>query len=67
MNELNKAKEEKEEEVRVLSEEVKEKSKDVSDLHNRASMSMNGLSEESVLGEEERGEALMKEMCSLRV
>ena len=30
-------------------------------------MNLNGLNEASVLNEEERGERLMKEMCSLRV
>ena len=67
MNELNKEKEEKEEEVRVLNEEVKERSKHVNDLNKNGSMNLNGLNEESVLSEEERGERLMKEMCSLRV
>ena len=67
MNELREEKEEKEDEVSMLSEEMKEKSKTVSDLHTHASMSMNGLSEETVLSEEKRGEELMNEMCSLRV
>ena len=67
MNELNKEKGEKEEEVSALNEEVKERSQHVSDLHNDASINLNGLNEESVLREEERGEQLMKEMCSLRV
>lgn len=61
MNELNKEKEEKEEEVRVLNEEVKERSNHVNDLNKNGSMNLNGLNEE------ERGERLMKEMCSLRV
>lgn len=67
MNELREEKEEKEDEVSKLSEEMKEKSKNVSDLHTHASMSMNGLCEETVLSEEKRGEELMNEMCSLRV
>jgi len=64
---LNKEKEEKEEEVRVLNEEVKERSNHVNDLNKNGSMNLNGLNEASVLNEEERGERLMKEMCSLRV
>ena len=67
MSELNKEKEEKEEEVRVLNEEVKERSNHVNDLNKNGSMNLNGLNEASVLNEEERGERLMKEMCSLRV
>ena len=67
MNELNKEKEEKEEEVRVLNEEVKERSNHVNDLNKNGSMNLNGLNDGSVLNEEERGERLMKEMCSLRV
>ena len=67
MNELNKEKEEKDEEVRVLNEEVKERSHHVNDLNKNGSMNLNGLNEASVLNEEERGERLMKEMCSLRV
>ena len=67
MNELNKEKEEKEEDVRVLNEEVKERSNHVNDLNKNGSMNLNGLNEASVLNEEERGERLMKEMCSLRV
>lgn len=67
MNELNKEKEEKEEEVRVLNEEVKERSNHVNDLNKNGSINLNGLNEASVLNEEERGERLMKEMCSLRV
>ena len=67
MNELNKEKEEKEEEVRVLNEEVKERSNHVNDLNKNGSMNLNGLNEASVLNEEERGERLMKEMFSLRV
>ena len=67
MNELNKEKEEKEEEVRVLNEEVKERSNHVNDLNKNGSMNLHGLNEASVLNEEERGERLMKEMCSLRV
>lgn len=67
MNELNNEKEEKEEEVRVLNEEVKERSNHVNDLNKNGSMNLNGLNEASVLNEEERGERLMKEMCSLRV
>lgn len=64
---MNKEKEEKEEEVRVLNEEVKERSNHVNDLNKNGSMNLNGLNEASVLNEEERGERLMKEMCSLRV
>ena len=54
MNELNKEKEEKEEEVRVLNEEVKERSNHVNDLNKNGSMNLNGLNEASVLNEEER-------------
>lgn len=64
---MNKEKEEKEEEVRVLNEEVKERSNHVNDLNKNGSMNLNGLNEASVLNEEERGERLMKEMCSLSV
>ena len=67
MNELNKEKEEKEEEVRVLNEEVKERSNHVNYLNKNGSMNLNGLNEASVLNEVERGVRLMKEMCSLRV
>ena len=67
MDELNKKKGEKEEEMRVLNEEVKERSNHVNDLNKNGSMNLNGLNEASVLREEERGERLMKEICSLRV
>ena len=67
LNELNKEKEEKEEEVKSLNDKMKETSEHISSLHEHASMSVNGLSEDCVLREEERGEKLMKEMCSLRV
>lgn len=67
MKELKEEKEEKETKLSSLNKELKEVSSRVMDLRSKGSLIGSGLNEESVVSEQERGESLMRELCSIRV
>ena len=77
MNSLQAKKEEKEKEVSILQKDVnlveisylqlEDITNRLQELHSKASLAAQGLSEKDILDEQVKGEALLKELSELKV